>query len=75
MMILAIIAYIGISLFVLGFMEGKITIKLGWVEIVSSILWPLLLVIILGGVIFIAGANMRAELKGYVEDAETNEKG
>lgn len=37
-MILAIIAYIGISLFVLGFMEGKITIKLGWVEIVSSIL-------------------------------------
>lgn len=75
MMILAIIAYIGISLFVLGFIEGKITIKLGWAEIVSSILWPLLLVIILGGVIFVAGANMRAELKEHVEDAETNKKG
>ena len=70
-MMIKVIAYIAVSLFFLGMITGyKEKVKL--VNIIMSILWPLLLIMALASFIFSKGAGIREEVEK--EHEKTNRK-
>lgn len=71
-MIIKVIAYIVVSLFFLGMITGYKE-KVGLVNTIMSILWPLLLIIALASYIFSKGADINEEVKK--EHEKTNRKG
>ena len=71
-MITKLIAYIVVSLFFLGMITGyKEKVRL--VNVIMSILWPVLLILAFGKHIFYKGADINEEVKKEHENA--NEKG
>lgn len=70
-MIIKVIAYIVVSLFFLGMITGYKE-KVGLVNTIMSILWPLLLIIALASYIFSKGADINEEVKK--EHEKTNRK-
>mgnify|MGYP001118183616 FL=1 len=71
-MITKVIAYIVVSLFFLGIITGyKEKVRL--VNVIMSILWPVLLILAFGKHIFYKGADINEEVKKEHENA--NEKG
>lgn len=71
-MITKVIAYIVVSLFFLGMIIGyKEKVRL--VNVIMSILWPVLLILAFGKHIFYKGADINEEVKKEHENA--NEKG
>ena len=71
-MITKVIAYIVVSMFFLGMITGyKEKVRL--VNVIMSILWPVLLILAFGKHIFYKGADINEEVKKEHENA--NEKG
>lgn len=71
-MITKVISYIVVSLFFLGMITGyKEKVRL--VNVIMSILWPVLLILAFGKHIFYKGADINEEVKKEHENA--NEKG
>ena len=71
-MITKVIAYIVVSLFFLGMITGyKEKVRL--VNVIMSILWPVLLILAFGKHIFYKGADINEEVKKEHENA--NEEG